>query len=127
MAPLKTPYSSFLCFKAPVTLITHHYNGTLGELLHGDFLLTHSFRSLNTTLFMCVALYEYVCVCIFYLCVCLRQRRPMPQSKNEKFVLDFVCVLYTHTQHHPIEGCGEVIQGTAICKSICCLQISFLL
>ena len=60
-------------------------------------------------------------------------QRVVSLSEKGKFILD--CLLHEHTHAHthtnthtvPEVGCGEVREGTAICKSICCLQISFLL
>lgn len=91
----------------------------LKEFPHGDpFVPTLSSRSLNTTLFMCVSR-----------CVSLVKKayasKGSKLSEKGKFVLDRR--LYAHTHTRSWAGRGEVRQVTAICKSICSLQISFLL
>ena len=81
-------------------------------------------RSINT-----LPEYNSVCVCLsLFICVPHKAygSKSSKVAESGKFVLERL--LYAHT--HQIvqkEGCGEVTWGTAICKSICCLQISFLL
>ena len=69
-----------------------------------------------------------------YLCVCLWWRRPQREAhclRKESLSKAAAVCTHTHTHKHtqdlPKEGRGEVRQGSAICKSICCLQIGFLL
>lgn len=100
--------------------------GTLRGLLHGE----KFFLSLNTTLLMGMTPYMQVCIFLFVCFSVLTKASPSRWSKvseNGKFVLDRRLYADTQTQDRPKEGCGEVIPGTAICKSICCLQLSFLL
>lgn len=67
----------------------------------------------------------WVCVCLYLLFVNLSVPKKAYASKWDWKVCLRPLALSTHTKL-PKEGCDEVIQATAICKSICCLQISFL-
>lgn len=87
--------------------------------------------SLNTPLLMGMTLYMRVCIFLFVCFFCADEGLALEVKQslrwNGKFVLDRRFYADTQTQDRPKEGCGEVIPGTAICKSICCLQLSFLL
>lgn len=87
-----------------------------------DSLLTN----LSATLFVCVSVFANGFVCAEE-GLCLKGM----QVQWKKSLSSSTCLTHTHMHTYVLdlekEGCGEVRRGKAICKSICCVKINFLL
>lgn len=104
-------------FTAP--LMCGHSSPGCRVFPHGDTFVQTLLTNLSATLFVCVC----VCKCAEEgLCLC---------KSNERKVCLRARASHTHMHTYVLdleqEGYGEVRRGKAICKSICCVKINFLL
>lgn len=114
-----------LCSQHHWSVAIHHLAAEYSHMgTHLSRLSPH--KSKRYTLRVCLCVCKWVRLC---------WRRSLPQRDaspmKEKFVFEHVPYTHTHTHTYVLdlekEGYGEVRRGKAICKSIWCVKINFLL
>lgn len=106
-------------FTAP--LMCGHSSPGCRVFPHGDTFVQTLLTNLSAALFVCVSVFANVLKKVF----------AFASPMKEKFVFEHVPHTHTHMHTYVLdleqEGYGEVRRGKAICKSICCVKINFLL